>query len=71
MFDSLNYTRFPIEYHLPDSASRDNQFKKGDRVEDSGSLRASHHPCLWMLGDLPPHLLHPFMICTYTFHFVI
>jgi hypothetical protein len=34
MFDSANHTRFPKEYHLPDCASRDNQVKKGDRVDD-------------------------------------
>ena len=33
IFDSLNHIRFPKEDHLPDCASRDNQVKKGDRVE--------------------------------------
>ena len=29
----MNHTRFPKQHHLPDCASRDNQVKKGDRVE--------------------------------------
>jgi len=29
----VNHTRFPKEDHLPDCASRDNQVRKGDRVE--------------------------------------
>jgi len=29
----VNHTRFPKQNHLPDCASRDNQVKKGDRVE--------------------------------------
>ena len=34
----MNHTRFPKEDHLPDYASRDNQVKKGDRV-DHGRLK--------------------------------
>ena len=33
VFDSVNHTRFPKEDRLPDCASRDNQFKKGDLVD--------------------------------------
>jgi hypothetical protein len=33
IFDSVTHTRFPKEDHLPDWARRDNQVKKGDRVE--------------------------------------
>ena len=33
IFDSVNHTRFPKEDHIPDCASRDNQVRKGDRVE--------------------------------------
>ena len=33
MCDSVNHAHFPKEYHLPDWACRDNQVKKGDRVE--------------------------------------
>jgi len=29
----VNHTRFPKEDQLPDCASRDNQVKKGDRVD--------------------------------------
>jgi hypothetical protein len=29
----MNHTRFPKEDHLPDWARRDNQVKKGDRVD--------------------------------------
>jgi len=29
----VNHTCLPKEHHLPDCASRDNQVKKGDRVE--------------------------------------
>jgi len=30
--DSVNHTHFPKEDHLPDCARRDNQVKKGERV---------------------------------------
>ena len=33
MCDLVNHTRFPKENHLPDWARRDNQVKKGDRVQ--------------------------------------
>ena len=33
MFDSVNHTRFPKEDQLPGRASRDNEVKKGARVE--------------------------------------
>jgi len=33
IFDSVNHTRFPKEDHLPDWARRNNQVKKGDRVD--------------------------------------
>ena len=29
----MNHTGFPKEDHIPDSARRDNQVKKGDRVD--------------------------------------
>jgi hypothetical protein len=29
----VNHTRFPKEDHIPECASRDNQVKRGDRVE--------------------------------------
>jgi len=36
MCDSTNRTRFLKEGHLPYCASRDNQVKKGDRVQRKG-----------------------------------
>jgi len=34
----MNHTRFPKEGHLPDCASRDNQVKTGDSVDDFSVL---------------------------------
>ena len=31
--DSVNHTRFPKEYHLPEWTRGDNKITKGDRVE--------------------------------------
>jgi len=31
----VSHTRFPKEDHLPDCASRDNQLRKGDRVDST------------------------------------
>ena len=33
----MNHTRFSKEDHLPNSALRDNQFQKGDRVHNAAS----------------------------------
>jgi len=45
----VNHTRFPKEDRLPDCANRDNQVKKGDRVETvTFPMTVLHEVCYFL-----------------------